>query len=477
MKKVLAFDMGATSIRGLLGWVENNRLVTEEVMRMSHQIVEKDNRLRWQWNRILERITQTILEHQEEIASVGVDTWGVDFGILDQNGELLFPPISYRDEKHGLGYEKALEKLCREEIFLHTGNQIMPINTVFQLEALGELSPELLHRADKILMLPDLLYYMLSGEIIAEESIWSTTGLLDRGKKALSEEIFHALDFKKEWMPPLIHSGKKTGSLKHSKIPALQGLDIQVTAVCGHDTASAVLLTDAYYDPDSMFLSCGTWSLIGSVVDGCRISEKVLEKDLTNELGFDSRAMLFKNITGLYLLEKYKQQLEEKLGRGIDFKEITEYVQSTREKVSHIDMEDPAFGAEGLDAKGEIDKYLSDRGLALPSGDFDYFTLIYESLVEKYRQVKEMVQEVLGKKFSKMHIIGGGARSRLLCGMICDKLEVTVKAGPAEASALGNIILQLYALGEIQEVSQGVKLALENEIIQYPPMPGGSTVV
>ena len=358
------------------------------------------------------------------------------------------------------------------EIFKNSGNQIMTINTIFQLMTLKELNRDVYEKADKLLMMPDLLFYMLTGKKVGEETIWSTTGLYNMVEGKISDTIFEKLDLRKGLVPDIVKAGEFVGNTKDSRLEVLRELAIDVIPVCTHDTASALLMTESFLDEDTMFLSCGTWSLIGSVVDRCIVDKEAYENNLTNELGYGSKPMFFKNITGLYLLEKYKQQLEEKLGRGIDFKEITEYVQSTREKVSHIDMEDPAFGAEGLDAKGEIDKYLSDRGLALPSGDFDYFTLIYESLVEKYRQVKEMVQEVLGKKFSKMHIIGGGARSRLLCGMICDKLEVTVKAGPAEASALGNIILQLYALGEIQEVSQGVKLALENEIIQYPPCRG-----
>lgn len=459
MNKVLAFDMGATSIRGIVGYIADGKLITEEVMRMSHSIKNKDGRLYWDFDAILDKIVNTIIENKD-VSCIGIDTWGVDFGMIDKDGELIDTPFSYRDEKYSIGREEAKSKISELEIFKNSGNQIMTINTVFQLLTLKKLNPDIYEKADKLLMMPDLIFYMLTGKKVGEETIWSTTGLYDMGKKKVSDTIFEKLELKKSLVPEIVKATEVVGNTKDSRIEVLKSLNIDVIPVCTHDTASALLMTDSFLDEDSMFLSCGTWSLIGSAVDKCIITDEAYENNLTNELGFDSKPMFFKNITGLYLLEKYKSQLEKKLGRKISFDEISAYVNGLDKKLPTIDMDAEVFARESIDVKTEIDKFIENNGGNIPEDEFDYFAVIYESMVNKYIEVKTDIEKILHKNFKRIHIIGGGAKSSVLTSMIANKMGVDVKAGPYESSALGNILLSLLHMKEVKDLKTGIELIL-----------------
>jgi rhamnulokinase len=459
MNKVLAFDMGATSIRGIVGYIADGKLITEEVMRMSHSIKNKNGRLYWDFDAILDKIVNTIIENKD-VSCIGIDTWGVDFGMIDKDGELIDTPFSYRDEKYSIGREEAKSKISELEIFKNSGNQIMTINTVFQLLTLKKLNPDIYEKADKLLMMPDLIFYMLTGKKVGEETIWSTTGLYDMGKKKVSDIIFEKLELKKSLVPEIVKATEVVGNTKDSRIEVLKSLNIDVIPVCTHDTASALLMTDSFLDEDSMFLSCGTWSLIGSAVDKCIITDEAYENNLTNELGFDSKPMFFKNITGLYLLEKYKSQLEKKLGRKISFDEISAYVNGLDKKLPTIDMDAEVFARESIDVKTEIDRFIENNGGNIPEDDFDYFAVIYESMVNKYIEVKTDIEKILHKNFKRIHIIGGGAKSSVLTSMIANKMGVALKAGPYESSALGNILLSLLHMKEVKDLKTGIELIL-----------------
>ena len=459
MNKVLAFDMGATSIRGIVGYIADGKLITEEVMRMSHSIKNKDGRLYWDFDAILDKIVNTIIENKD-VSCIGIDTWGVDFGMIDKDGELIDIPFSYRDEKYSIGREEAKSKISELEIFKNSGNQIMTINTVFQLLTLKKLNPDIYEKADKLLMMPDLIFYMLTGKKVGEETIWSTTGLYDMGKKKVSDTIFEKLELKKSLVPEIVKATEVVGNTRDSRIEVLKSLNIDVIPVCTHDTASALLMTDSFLDEDSMFLSCGTWSLIGSAVDKCIITDEAYENNLTNELGFDSKPMFFKNITGLYLLEKYKSQLEKKLGRKISFDEISAYVNGLDKKLPTIDMDAEVFARDSIDVKTEIDRFIENNGGNIPEDDFDYFAVIYESMVNKYIEVKNDIEKILHKNFKRIHIIGGGAKSSVLTSMIANKMGVALKAGPYESSALGNILLSLLHMKEVKDLKTGIELIL-----------------
>ena len=459
MKKALAIDMGATSIRGIIGYIEDGKIKLEEVMRFSHEIKSSNGRLRWDFDELVRKIVETIKENGNEISSVGIDTWGVDFGLVDKEGKMVEPPVCYRDPKHQEGYEEALKSLSEKEIFAETGTQIMSINTLFQLLAFKKLNTDGYEKADKLLMMPDLIQYLLTGNMTGEETILSTTQILNLKTGDYSDKLLEAYGLDKNKLPKITKAGSITGNVKTGLVDELKDLDVDVVSVCGHDTASAVLLTKVMTDADTMFLSCGTWSLFGIRAESPDLSERAYEKGLTNELGFDSTPLLFKNLTGLYLLEKYKSAFEKKLGRKLEFDEITAYVEESLKKeetiTNLIDMEDPRFGSEEADAKKVIDEFLREKGLALPENEMDYFRVIYE--------VKTALEEISGKKYKKIHMIGGGAKSSLLCRLIAKRLDVSITAGPYEASALGNIIVQLKALGEIKTIEEGLEAAYKSQ--------------
>ena len=457
MKKVLAIDMGATSIRGILGWVEDGKIHTEEVMRFSHDIVHENGRMRWQFEKILSNIKGCIEIYQDQICSIGIDTWGVDFGILDSDGKLIENPVSYRDTQIPIGYEAAKKVLSEKDIFLDTGTQLMSINTLFQLLAIKELDKATFDKIHTILMMPDLIQYFLTGKAQGEETIWSTSQILNLATRDYSAKIKNLLGLSDSVYPEVHKAGSITGYMG----------DIAVVNVCGHDTASAVLLTQAMYDQDTMFLSCGTWSLFGARVNKAMLTEEVYNADLTNELGYDSANLLFKNITGLYLLEKYKSQLEEKQGRKISFDEITEHCEKlfaeSQTPMLAIDITDPCFANETMDAAKEIAGYLAQQGQTAPSDPMDYFAIIYDSLIDEYINTKSQLESIVGKQYHKLHMIGGGAKSRLLCSRIASRMNVELTAGPFEASALGNILIQLVAMNQFDSISSAIACAMNTE--------------
>ena len=454
MKCSLAFDMGATSIRGILGYVENGKLVTEEILRFSHDRVKIDERSRWDWEKIINNISETIFKYKDKIESVGIDTWGVDFGILDIHGNLIENPISYRDPKNVIGYETAQKKMSLENIFMATGNQIMPINTLFQILALKSQNEKSYEKIDKILMIPDLVNFILCGKKYSEATISSTSQLFNLEKNEFSNEILEKFNIPSNFFAPVIEQGDILGTLKESKIEKLRELNIPVISVASHDTASAALLTKAFTDSESLFLSCGTWSLIGCVTEKPIITKEAFKNSLTNETGYGNSNMFFTNITGLYLLEKLKLQLEEKEQREISFEEINNYIKSNEKKIPYIDVGLPVFQGDEFDVMYEINKII-DKNLENP---FDYFTLIYKSLAKKYNEVIKDIKNITKRSFKRIHVIGGGAKSELLCQMIADYTELEIIAGPFEATAYGNILIQQRALGKIKSIEEGFEL-------------------
>ncbi|MCK0513630.1 FGGY family carbohydrate kinase [Anaerobiospirillum sp. NML120448] len=466
----LAFDFGATSIRAILGAVENGRFVTTEVMRMSHQRVTEDGRSRWEWDKIVNKVVETIKAHAHEISSIAVNTWGVDFGVVGEDGKLLVNPISYRDARHNEGFEYAQETLSQEQIFMATGNQIMSINSLFQLLVLKKDSAQgcpTYNKINKLLMLPDLLNYLLTGQQRAELTIASTSQLLDLRTKKFAEPILQAYGIKESIFAPIVYPTEVVGSIKDSLIPELRELnkDIKVIACASHDTASAVLLTEAYTDRDTAFLSCGTWSLIGGLTDEPVISKEAFARDLTNETGFAGSNMFFKNITGLYILEMLKNQLEAKRGAKIPFDEITAYVENCPVD-QFVDVGAEVFAQNEFDVKEAINSLLGTKF----ENDFDYFKVIYLSLAKKYHATLQDIETILQKKFKKLHMIGGGTQSKFLCQLVSNVTGLEVIAGPMEATAYGNLLAQKIALKEFDSLEQGRKVILDSsEFKVYHP--------
>ncbi|MDO5649606.1 MAG: rhamnulokinase family protein [Gallicola sp.] len=470
MKKVLAIDMGATSIRGIVGYVENGTLRLEEVMRLSHSIIDKDGRRYWEWEKLISTIEETVLKCDEEIVSIGVDTWGVDFGLLNENEELIQPPLSYRDESNGIGYEEVKKKMDFYQLYRKTGNQIMNINSLFQLMTMKKLQPEVLDKAKTLLMMPDLVNFYLTGEKVGEKTICSTTQMFNLKDGEWNQEVLKELGFDKGIFPEIIENKRVIGNTKNAKKPKLRKKEIDVISVASHDTASAVAITKAYGDSNTLFLSSGTWSLLGCYTEEPVLTQEAFTFNLTNETGYNGRNMFFQNVTGLYLIEKLIRELEEREGKRYSYEEITAMVKNTKPFKAIIDIQEEIFGQETESFIGDVEDYLIKTGQEVLARKTDYFSVIYESMVLYYKKLVDYLQNVTGRTFKRIHIIGGGSQSDLLCQLIADGLHLEVVAGPKEATAIGNILAQLERIYKPEEKEMLLEaIDKANELTTYFP--------
>lgn len=468
MKKSLAIDMGATSIRAILGYIDKGELITEEVMRFNHVIKDIDGRKQWDLNGMLNKIENTILDHKDEIASIGVDTWGVDFGLIDKDGSLVYNPTSYRDESCEIGFKSIKEKNDFKDLFKKTGNQIMNINTLFQLETVKMENNNFYEKADKLLMTPDLINYLLTGKKYGERTICSTSQMFDLKDGDWNKKLIKDLGLNEDLLPKIINNKIVVGSTKNSLINSLRDLDIKVISVASHDTASAVYVTESYNNEDCLFLSSGTWSLIGCCNDKPILTDQAYDFSLTNETGYDNKNMFFKNVTGLYLIEKLRDDLLKDDGEKYSFDEITNLVEnSSVSETFIIDVDYEVFTKETNDFIYDLDRYFDEKENLQIEDKKDYFKIIYQSIVENYKIVVENIEKCLDKKFKKIHVMGGGSQSKVLCQMIADKLKIKVIAGPKEATAVGNILAQLEYLNEYKDVRKIVTDGFET--VEYLP--------
>ena len=475
VKKMLAIDMGATSIRGVLAWAQGDHLVTEEVLRFSHKPVRTDKGLFWDLDGILGRIEETVLKYGAEIGSIGVDGWGVDFGILDDKGNLLEAPHAYRDPANATAHTAFRKRMTDEAVFYQTGIQVMEINTLYQLYRIRCCEENTFGRIRHILLLSDLICYFLTGEMHTDLAMLSTTQLYHTGRLEYSKEILNILGLPESVFPPLVPYGVVRGSTANAKIESLRRWKIPVCSVAGHDTASAVLVTAAMTDPDTLFLSCGTWSLLGAVREKATLTSEVQQADFTNELTVGNRSLLLQNITGLYVLEKYKGQMEERTGRKVSYAEISEGAGAWGRRNLVFDIGAPIFGQNEFDAREAIARALLSSGREIPD-DFGFYEAIYQSLAEKYLAAVKKLTHITGTTYRRIQIIGGGVKSEVLCRLIADRLGIPVLAGPKEATALGNLALQMVATGQASGIPEAAAFVTSSEEQHiYEPQKGAST--
>lgn len=468
MKKSLAIDMGATSIRAILGYIDNGQLITEEVMRFNHEIKDINGRKQWDFDAMISKIENTILKYKDEISTIGVDTWGVDFGLIDKNGLLVYNPTSYRDESCEIGFKSIKEKIDFNKLFENTGNQIMSINTLFQLETVKLMNKAYYEKAEKLLMTPDFINYLLTGKKYGERTICSTSQMFDLEKGEWNKNLVENLGLNKDLLPEIINNKIVIGSTRNSLIDSLRDLDIEVISVASHDTASAVYVTESYNDEDCLFLSSGTWSLIGCCNQKPILTDQAYNYSLTNETGYDNKNMFFKNVTGLYLIEKLRDSLVKEDKSKFSFDEITKLVEkSSISDECIIDVDYDVFTKESDNFIEDLDKYFKEKHNLAIENKKDYFKIIYQSIVANYKEVVKNIESCLGKKFTRIHVMGGGSQSKVLCQMIADKLNIKVIAGPKEATAIGNILAQLEYKNEKENIRKIVTDGFET--ITYLP--------
>lgn len=454
---VLAFDLGASSGRAIKAEFQENMLNYEEVHRFENNPVSRDGTLYWDLA-ALEAEIHAGIEKAGEFDSLGFDTWGVDFGLLDENGKLLDSPVHYRDVRTQGMPEKLFTHYSREMLYKHTGNQIMAINTLFQLLALKEKQPDLLKQAKTLLFMPDLLAYKLTGNKSCEETIASTSQMFDPGSRQWSAEVLDACGIDKSLLLPPVPSGTVTGTYKNAK----------VIAVAGHDTQCAVAAVPAN-DQKAAFLSCGTWSLLGTELDKPVLTRESMSLELSNEMGANGKINYLKNIIGLWLIQESRRQYKRE-GNTYSYPQLEQMAGEAEPLKCYIDPDSPEFGVPG-NIPELVKAYCQHTNQYVPGTTGEIMRCIYESLALKYRFALEQLESATGKKFSTLHMLGGGIQGEMLCQLTANSCGIPVIAGPIEATALGNIIIQLVALGALRDIEEGKMLIAQNESLKrYQPM-------
>ncbi len=468
-KKVLAFDFGASSGRAMCGTFDGEKITIEELHRFSNDPVILNGTMYWDVLRLFFEIKQGLIKAKKcgHIESIGIDTWGVDFGLIDREGRLLENPVHYRDARTEGMLEESFHLIDKKRFYEITGNQFMEINTAFQLLYLLKNRKDLLERADKMLLMPDLFNYFLTGEKKAEYSIASTTQLLDAKEGKWSDEVISALGLPKEIFPEIVPTGTKIGQLSEEICGEL-GLDrIDVIAAAGHDTQAAMVAVPASED-DFIFLSCGTWSLLGTELEAPIINEKSEFYNITNEGGYGRKTSFLKNIIGLWCIQESRRQWIRE-GQEYGFGELEKMAAASEPLKCFIDPDAPEFTPAG-NIPERIREYCRRTGQAVPETIGEVVRCINESLAMKYRQAVEEIKDCTGKDYQTIYIVGGGTQSALLCQFTANACGCRVSAGPVEATVLGNVALQLMATGEIGSLKEARKIVRRSQDIKiYEP--------
>lgn len=453
MKKTyrfLAFDCGATSGRAILGSLDGDALDIREIYRFPNKIVQVGGKHYWNIYEIYSHFLNVLSQLGKDgthIDSIGIDTWGVDFGCIAPDGTLLGLPRSYRDPYTTGIPEEVFGKIPSEELYATCGTQILNFNTIFQLYAQKKEGFAPLLAADKILFLPDLLSYMLTGKMVCEYTDASTSGMMNQKSRELEKSLLEKLGIDPSILLDIVQPGTKVGTLLKSIAEQTGVGEVPVVAVAGHDTASAIAAVPAE-DPGFAYLSSGTWSLMGIETESPIVSDRACELNFTNEGGIEGTTRFLKNITGMWLLEQCRK-VWEKAGRTYNYAQISDMAAASTYS-GIIDPDDERF-ANPVDMEAEILGSLREQGCAAPQGDGDIIRCIYLSLADKYKKVIDILQGFATFKIKKLHVIGGGSANDFLSQLTADTIGMPVVAGPVEATAIGNLLIQAKAAGVISD--------------------------
>ncbi|MCH5325499.1 MAG: rhamnulokinase [Eubacterium sp.] len=463
-KRVLAIDFGASSGRAIIGTLEGDKISLTEIHRFSNDPVILNGTMYWDVLRLFHEIKQSLIKSKEygELDSIAIDTWGVDFGLIDKDGRLPENPVHYRDARTAGMVDKAYKLIPQDELYGATGNQIMEINTAFQLLSLVQDRPELLERADKLLLMPDLFAYFLCGSKRAERSIASTTQLFDQRKKDWSYDTAKQLGIKESLLPEIIESGNVVGMLSDEICNELDIKPCKIIAVCGHDTQSAQVAVPAK-EKDFAFLSSGTWSLLCTELDEPIINQTSAALNVTNEQGYAGKTSFLKNIIGLWLIQESRRQWMRE-GQQYSFAELEAAAKEAEPFRCFIDPDAPEFTPAG-NIPRRIREYCEKTGQYVPQTVGEVMRCIYESLALKYRASIAQLEECTGKKFETLYVIGGGTKDKFLSKLTANACGINVSSGPVEATALGNIAVQLIHHGEIADLSDARRIVANSETI------------
>lgn len=470
-KKFLAVDLGATSGRTIIGTIGDDNLEQKELTRFPNPIIEVTGHYYWDiyalYNEIIKAL-KIVAQEKIEISSIGIDTWGVDFGFVGKDGELLRQPYSYRDTHTAGAPEAFFERMSKDKVYDLTGIQIMNFNSLYQLDTIRRSQSSVWDKIDKIVFIPDLLAYMLTGNIVTEYTIASTSQILNPRTKQFDPELLNALELRDDQFGPIVYPGTTIGCLSE-EVRRQTGLgEIPVVAVAGHDTGAAVAAVPAE-NKQFAYLSSGTWSLMGIETEEPIINDKSYELNFTNEGGVDGTTRFLKNICGMWLLECCRREWSV-AGNNWAYPELIDKAQKAVPFASLINP-DAADFANPVSMVKAIQNYCQKTDQHVPQNEGELTRCIFDSLALRYKQVFGFLQNFASEKITRLHVIGGGSQNEVLNQFTSNSLGVDVVAGPAEATAIGNIFLQARGAQLVDSLEEMRKLIRKSVSLKtYAPI-------
>jgi sugar (pentulose or hexulose) kinase len=453
-RSVLAVDLGAESGRVIKASFNGSRIDLKELHRFTNTPVTAAGTIYWDVLRLWHNIKTGIQAGAADALSVGVDTWGVDVTLLDRDGNLVCNPVHYRDKRNDGMMEWAFERVSQREIFERTGIQFMQINGLYGMASLVKNQSPLLDATASMLTIADLFNYWLSGSKTCEYTHVTTTQMFNPRTNDWAHDILQGLGIPTNILTPIVYPGDKIGKYEH--------LDVIVPGC--HDTACAVVgvpTTTSNY----AYLSSGTWSLLGLEIDEPVINDAAYHANLTNEGGVYDTIRLLKNITGLWLAQQCRETWMQQ-GKEYSYAELVQYAEKAKPFQSLVDPDAPDFMAHG-DMPARIRAYCHRTGQTQPDSVGEFMRTVYESLAFKYRYVLDLLRTISGKTIDRLHIIGGGTQNELLCQMTANAVGMPVIAGPVEATAMGNAIMQFIAHGDLANLSEARQMLSQSTVTRH----------
>ncbi|WP_394903592.1 rhamnulokinase [Clostridium butyricum] len=458
MKYYLAVDIGASSGRHILCHVENKKIILEEIYRFKNNVINKNNHFYWDIKYLFNEVKQGLKEcaRLNKIPeSMGIDTWAVDYALLNENEELIRDVFAYRDNRTEKNVKEVFKKILCDELYEKTGIQYQKFNTIYQLASDAKKDKE---ESKHFLMVPDYLNYLLTGKMVNEYTNMSTTQLLDIKTNKLSDELIEITGFNKDIFSDMVMPGENIGCLKKDIVGEI-GFDLNVIVPATHDTGSAYM---AAIEKESIIISSGTWSLLGIETQEPIIKKEAEEANFTNEGGYEFRYRFLKNIMGLWIIQEVSRKYQGKYSFG-------ELVELARKEVFEgiFDVNDDRF-LKPENMIEEIKNYFEEKNEKAPRTPGEIAYCVYNSLAYCYKEAAEELEAITGRKFGTINIIGGGCQNGLLNEIIAKVCNKKVVAGPIEATALGNIVCQLISNGIVSGLDEGRKMIKESfEINEY----------
>jgi rhamnulokinase len=471
--KFLAFDLGAESGRAVMGLLNDGKLRLEDIHRFKNGSVAVGNSLYWDVLRLFDEMKQGLRlaaqTYGNDIAGAGIDTWGVDFGLLGPNDVLLENPHCYRDARTDGMMEEAEKIVPHAEIYDQTGIQFMSFNTVYQMLSISRTNPWMLDTAKTMLLMPDLLNFWFTGSKVAEFTEATTTQFYNPREGGWAKSLLQKLNIPTHFLPEIVQPGTVIGKLRGTVAAETGAAEIPFVEPATHDTGSAVAAVPATGHCHA-YISSGTWSLMGVESKQPIINDKALDFNVTNEGGVAHTFRVLRNIMGLWLVQECRRTWALQ-GKEMSYAKLTEMAAAAQPFRSIVDPDDPSFLRPG-DMPSRIREFCKKTNQPVPEDEGAVVRCALDSLALKYRWVLERLEQLMGTKLQPIHMVGGGTQNRLLCQLTANTTGVPVVAGPIEATAIGNILVQAIGLGHISSIEEGREIVRKSfDVATYDPVP------